>query len=306
MKKLLLSFVLIGIAFAGGLMAPRWIQSQGKEEVNSDSTEEFFGTRFIPNPFPIENRPFVVIIVGANNGGSVEKTLTSVFAQTYEHFRTIYIDDASNDGSFEVARDLIYNSEHLLQVTLVQNEERLGELANLYRAMQSCSDDEIAVVLGGEDWLAHEWVLQRLNGYYADPDLWLTFGQSIDFPTFQRGVARPVSLSDWKERGFRGHPFIASGLKTFYVGLFKQILEADFVLNGQFLPTCSDLAYMIPMLEMARDHFQCIPEVLYVHNLQSLQREDRDLQFRCEKYVRSLNSYPCLASLSLHPAECVE
>lgn len=250
---------------------------------------------FRPTPFPLKEHLFTIVIVGQNNGASVAKTLASVFSQVYESYKVIYIDDGSKDGSFDLARDLIYESEHLSKVTLVSNPERLGTLANICRAVQSCSDEEIVVVLHGEDWLAHEWVLQTLNRYYADPDLWITYGQYRDFPTYQLGISHPVAQKNWRKE-----PFTASHLKTFYAGLFKKVRESDFIYTGKHLPACAELAYMIPMLEMAKDHSHFIDEILYIHNRQVVKKEEREELLRSEKWIRSLDPYPPLVSLKVH------
>jgi hypothetical protein len=183
----------------------------------------------------------------------------------------------------------------LLQATLVRNEERLGVLANIFRAVQTLADDEIVVILQGEDWLAHEWVLQRLNSYYANPDLWLTFGQYKDFPTYQTGVCQ-----EFKEGSLRNQPFTAMHLKTFYAGLFKQVRESDFISGGKFLPACSEMAYMIPMLELAKGHVHFIPEILYIANRQTSYREERESQLRAEKFIRALDSYQPLSALKVN------
>jgi glycosyltransferase involved in cell wall biosynthesis len=288
MKRLALFLLFLGAVFGGSLVAGRWFDQRTLPPAEPLSKKE---NR--PAAYTLTNLPFTLVVVGVDNGASLAKTLSSIFSQNYENYRLIYIDDASDDGSFDLARDLIYDSEHVGQVTLVQNEQRLGILANLFRAVQGLDDREIVVVLQGEDWLAHEWVLQRLNAYYADPDLWLAYAQSRDFPTYQLGTCR-----EWKEAAFRNQPFTPSHLNTFYAALFKKIRESDFVSGGKFLPACSEIAYMIPMFEMAKDHFQFIPEILCIHNRQGSYKEDREMQMRCEKFVRALDSYPPLLSLN--------
>lgn len=296
MKKLVLFFLLVGAVFVAGYASARWLHQRSV----AAAREESFDHGFRPNPFPLQNRPFVVVVEGYNNGASVEKTLKSVFSQNYENFRIIYIDDGSNDGSYELARDLLYDSDHLLKVTLVRNEKRGGDLSNLVRAVEACADEEIVVVLAGNDWLAHEWVLQRLNGYYADPDLWLTYGSSRDFPTFQIGGAKAFKAQELRD-GFRGASFGSFHLKTFYAALFRKIQEADLIFQGKFLS--SELGYMIPLLEMGRDHFQYIPEILYICNRQMAVKEDREQRERSERFIRSLNPYGALSLLTFKSEE---
>lgn len=291
MKKLALFLFLTFLVFTGSFTAARMV-----EKKRSLPHEVLKSHPFLPASYVLKNRPFTIVIVGHNNGATVEKTLASVFSQNYENYRLIYIDDASDNGSFDLARDLVYESQHLPQVTLVRNEERLGNLANIFRAVQTCQDDEIVVVLQGEDWLAHEWVLQRLNAYYADPDLWLGLCQNIDFPTYQMGPPQ-----DLKGLSFRLQSSSSPYLKTFYAALFKKIRESDFISAGAFLPACAELAYMAPMVEMGEGHVQFIPEVLGVNNRRIGCKEDRELHLRCEKFIRSLDPYPPLTALLVNP-----
>lgn len=258
---------------------------------------------FIPSAFPLERRSFAVFIYGYNNGAFVEKTLRSVFSQAYDAYRVIYVDDASSDGSFEAASDAIYLSGQMLRVTAVRNEERLGQLANLVRAAESCRKDEIIVVLNGEDWLAHEWVLSTLNQYYADSDLWLTYGQYCEYPTYKRGSARKVRKNEWDK--LREAPFVAGHLKTFYAGLFQKVSVEHLTQHGSFFPAAFDLAVMLPMLEMAQEHFQFLPDVLYVANRHAPATIDPEVQARCEKVIRSFKAYPPLASLTLIEGEAL-
>ncbi|MBX7067317.1 MAG: glycosyltransferase family 2 protein [Parachlamydiales bacterium] len=286
MRKLLLFLGLAFFVFAGSFMAARFIEMKKEEPVASALNAGAY--------YPLKFRPFTIVVVGRNNGATVEKTLSSVFSQAYENFRLVYIDDFSDDGSFDVARDAIYASEYLTQVNLVQNVERLGVLANIYRAVQACPDDEIIVILDGDDWFAHEWVLQKLNAYYDDPSLWVSLAQGIDYPSYELAPA-------WDFKEGRHLQKVESHLKSFYAGLFKKVRESDFVYSGTFLPAAAELAYMTPMLEMGRDHFQFIPEVLSVNNRETLRHEDRELVLRCEKFIRSLDPYPPLTALQVTP-----
>lgn len=296
MKKIVLAVFFLIAIYAGAFAFGKWSRMQSYS--SPKEKDEFLGSHFQPTRYPLENRPFVLFVVGCNNGASVEKTLKSIFSQRYENYRLIYIDDGSTDGSFEHARDLIYESGQIGRTTLIRNTETLGELATLARAAQNCPDSEIFVWIGGDDWLAHEWVLSRLNEYYADPDLWMTYGQYREFPHFRIGHCRPIKQADWKEKGFRLHPFVTSHLKTFYAGLLKKVQEADFAYQGIFLPAAAELAVMIPLLELAQEHFQYIPETLSIVNRQIPPREDRELTLRCERYIRALSSYTPLTSLS--------
>lgn len=225
MRNLTLSLLFLLAVFAGSFLISQHLSQKPIETSPTPS---------LPS-FALKKRPFTVVVVGYNNGASVEKTISSVLSQAYENFRLLYIDDASSDGSGEVARDCIDEHSWLSRVTFIKNEEHFGFLANVYRAALACPDDEILVLLRGEDWLAHEWALERLNIYYEDPNLWVGVALGIDYPTY--------SQTD-------------SSLQSFYASLVKKVGEREFI-SG----------FMTPVSELAKDHLQRIPEVLFVQNL---------------------------------------
>jgi cellulose synthase/poly-beta-1,6-N-acetylglucosamine synthase-like glycosyltransferase len=289
MFKFLIGLILLGAAFGGSFYAGK---KQKEERAASHLAEQT--TLLSPSLYPLENRSFVFVVQGYNNGAYVEKTIESVFSQKYEPYRVIYIDDASDDGSFELARDLIYAKGDLSRVTLVHNEMRLGALANLFRAVQACQNDEVVIPINGDDWLAHEWALVRLNQYYANPDVWLTCGQYREYPHYSTGQNRSVGRGSDPNRQY---PFSPSQLKSFYAGLFKKISEQDFNYQGIFYPASCDLAYMLPMFEMAEGHTATVGDVHYIANRAIPYKEDREMSARCEKLIRSLTAYQPLPRL---------
>jgi glycosyltransferase involved in cell wall biosynthesis len=287
MKRLLVFLILLAAGFAAGFGAARGKAVEFFAARIKASNLPYRAIEFRPTQYPLENRMFHIVIVGRNNGANLEKTLQSVFLQNYENFRILYIDDASDDGSGDLARDLIYDSPCFTKIQFHQNERPLGLLESLSKAVRGIPDEEIVAVLQGDDWLAHEWVIARLNQYYADPDLWLTYGEASDYPTYRLGNAKPLD----PRKPVRSQPFSGAHLKTFYAGLFKKIGEADLQYKGEYFQGAADLAYMFPMLEMAEGHTQCLQDVLYICNRESLKTDDRELHSFCEKEIRSLPAH---------------
>ena len=249
---------------------------------------------FRPSEFPMQKRSFAVVISGYNNGALIEKTLRSVLSQIYEPFRLIYIDDASRDGSFEVAKDLIDQSGQAARITLIHNEQRLGSVGSLAHAAKLCQDNEIIVALPQNGFFAHEWALCRLNQYYDNPDLWLTCGECYEYPSYQ-----PLSRGK-TERGasFRAS-FAAVPPCSFYAALFKMIRENDLMDYGVFFP--NDLAAILPMAEMAQNHFQNLPDPLSI--VDSRAATDNEEKERAEILIRAKDPYAPLQSLFSAAAE---
>ena len=96
----------------------------------------------LPASYTLQNLPLCIIVVNHNNGAFAQKTLQSLFSQNYDNCRLIYVDDASNDGSFELSRDLIFENARM-KFDIVQNEKRIGPVASLMKAVKACDDEEI-------------------------------------------------------------------------------------------------------------------------------------------------------------------
>lgn len=212
------------------------------------------------NPFPVIDHKFVIAIVAQNNGANVDKTLKSVLSQRYSNFRVIYIDDNSQDGSLIAAQNIAQELKMETKVTFYQNPAQIGYFANLLQLAPLCEDDEILVLLGQEDQLSHLWVLQRLNQYFANPDLWMVLSRHLNYPSFTESsdfLAMDV-------KNIRQGPFRPQNLKAFYATILKKMDPTDLVYQSQFMPDQAEIAYLIPLLEMTEDHVHFIDEVLYL------------------------------------------
>ena len=83
------------------------------------------------------------------------------------------------------------NQQH--RVTLIKNKTRKRALANLYYALQLCQPDEIVFNYDGDDWLADNQVFNLINNIYQNPNVWITYGSFINWPTNQMGYCKPIS-----------------------------------------------------------------------------------------------------------------
>ncbi len=180
------------------------------------------------NPSSLLSHPITI----ANGVGLI---FIRFFFQNYENYRVIYINDASPDGTGALVEEYIKEKKRRHGVTLLQNETRVGKLANVYRAVHLCSPDEIIVELDGDDWLAHSKVLTKLNLVYQDPDIWMTYGQFSRYlgdPCERLGEEFPDEVI--QENAFRSTNRGTTVLRTFYAGLFQQIKKRSVLSRGFF------------------------------------------------------------------------
>lgn len=244
-----------------------------------------------------EEPVFAIIIPSYNNKLYVYRNLTRALHQDYSHYHIYYINDASTDGTLQAVQDLVAKEGAEDLISIIDNPTRRGALANIYHTIHNMiPDDEIVVLLDGDDWFAHERVLSKLKEQYTreDREIWLTYGQFRRTDGNKRFRCIPYPKNVIRNSSFRTFRTVPSHLRTFQSWLFKQIREEDLKHKGEFFKMSWDLAFMIPMLEMAVDHFQFIQEILYVyndHNPLSDFRVDRDLQIELESIVRLKDPY---------------
>lgn len=236
-----------------------------------------------------------VLIPSYNNRQWYEHNLSSVIAQDYHNFRTIYVDDSSSDGTGELVEQFIaeHNSGNLID--LIRNPVRLGALQNLYNAIHACDDEEIVILLDGDDWFAHDRVLGKINEAYGNPECWMTYGQYRSWPDDVIGVSREIPFDITEGNKFRENEWCSSHLRSFYAWLFKLIEKKDLLSPlGTFYHMAWDQAIMFPMLEMSGHRAKFISEVLYIYNAAnpiSDYKVDRQLQRSLERAIRGQKRY---------------
>ncbi len=211
-------------------------------------------------------RSYVIFITSYNNIKWCKENIKSALNQKEVPYRIVFIDDHSTDGTGDMVEKIVKNwrrkHKSSLEVSIIHNKIRHGALSNWYRVIHACKDDEIIVSLDGDDCFAHNKILLRLEQEYTN-DCWLTYGQWIGSPSKNLGQNRPLDTSV----SVRDQPFVTSHLRTFYAGLFKQIKLTDFLDdNDRFYRMAWDVALMLPMLEMCKQRYAFIPEILYIYN----------------------------------------
>ncbi len=272
---------------------------------------EYGAKRYVEKAYIAEQKKIVVVIPSYKNADVIEKNLDSVFMQDYDNFHVIYIDDVSPDGTGDLVQDYIdkHNLSH--KITLIRNKHRSLAMANLYRAIMMCDDDDIIATLDGDDWFAHECVLSILNEAYQNPNVWITYGSYTDWPEPEPEVLqhwteslggtlgnRPVSQEVIDNNEFRSFIGCTGQLRTFYAWLFKQIKLEDLMYQSKFLPMTYDVGIMVPMHELAGKRHKYISDVIYIHNLNTELNDhkvDSKLQGDLEVFIRNKEKYQPLS-----------
>jgi glycosyltransferase involved in cell wall biosynthesis len=241
---------------------------------------------------------FVFVICSYNNALWYQANLLSIAMQSYKKFRVIYIDDASSDGTAQLVTSWIKTSPLSDRFMLVENEKRKGKMANLcYAAHELCKNNDIIIELDGDDFLENSSVLQQLAARYKNKNVWLTYGSFV--PLSGNYSFRTEQLPEWviEKHAYRQYPWVTSHLKTYYSWLVKTVPFEYLKIGDEFVPTASDVALMLSLLERAGHHSLFIQDTLCVYNdLNPLNDHKVDLQkqLSVDSYVRKLHPLPLL------------
>ncbi|MCL4360897.1 glycosyltransferase family 2 protein [Candidatus Dependentiae bacterium] len=243
----------------------------------------------------LASQHFVIVVASYNNKDFCEWNLQTIYEQDYDNYEVRYVDDCSTDGTDILVNDIITKRNQWHRTKFIRNEKRYGShVRNQYYQIHDCKDDDVIVIVDGDDGLAHPGVLKYLDNIYSNPNIWMTYGQFIEKNSGNLGYNVRISRGVILKNDFRSFGSMPTHLRTFKAWLFKKIKKKDLLYEGDFYKMTGDMSFMLPMLEMAGKHSKFISEVLYIYNDNnpiSDHRVDWDLQKKLNKHIRSLPKY---------------
>lgn len=273
-------FIFLFLSVASAFFLGTQFKSDGK--LAKKALSFFRSSKAQPSFAVNEHKPFVIIVPSFNNSLWVEKNLRSVFEQKYDNYRVIYINDASTDSTLLQVEELVDSWGERHRFEIVNNPANRGAMENIYRAVHRCDPDEVVLVLDGDDWFAHDRVLEKLNEIYADPDVWVTWGSYVEYPNYSSyhvaNFAQPLprSVIDGRKiRQYSKNHWCFSQLRTFYAGIFQKLKLKDLAYEGKFVDAANDVAFFVPVMEMAGPHVRYMPEILYIWNRATPLNDDK-------------------------------
>jgi len=206
---------------------------------------------------------FKIIIPVYNSEKWVQKCISSISQQRYRNWDAIIIDDLSTDNTRneieKVVSDKFITRFNKIRKRALQNIVEGIDLLN-------CKDEDVIVIVDGDDWLPDEDVFTRLIEAYQNPDIWLTYGSYEIYP---RGVISDKTRMVTNKDDIRTGPMLYRHLRTFKSFLWKNVRDKDlrYSKTGEYYPASYDVAIMRPMVEMAGiAHVIHIDDKMYVYN----------------------------------------
>lgn len=238
---------------------------------------------------------FNIIVPLYNAESWIARNIKTIRAQKYDNYRVVVVNDASTDNSKEKIEEAIKNLDNF---SLINKEENGGALNSVNTGIDSfdLENDDVIIVLDGDDWFARPNVLQILNKTYSENDCLMTYGSYIEYPSGLRGkFSVKVPEDVVKSKTYRQSQWMTSHLRTFKYKLWKNIIKEDILdENGDIYRMAGDLPVMFPMLEMAEERAYFIEDIIHVYNRDNPLNEDKvnhELQLSIEATVRGKKVY---------------
>ena len=253
-----------------------WFQTKESVQEYLKTRSEFFWTNLENIVFDMINTPpktagsdikYKIIVPFYNVEKWIAKCIESVKRQDYNDFQCILIDDMSTDNSCEVISDKIHDDDRF---TLIKNKEKKYALQNIFESIkaQDCDDEDVIILLDGDDWFSSTNTLSYLSKVYNDTDALVTYGSYVYNPTGRKGVEPSIHPEDvLKNNSFREDKWRASHLRSYKHKIWKKINKEDLQdKEGNFYKMAYDQAIMLPLLEMASERAVYVDKVLYTYN----------------------------------------
>lgn len=239
---------------------------------------------------------FIIISAVYNMSEHLKKNIDILKSQSHSNFEVYFGDDLSTDDSCKVIEDNILDDKRF---HLVRHKAKLYSMGNIAETIKiaSPSDDDIVVLVDGDDSLAENTTLEYLKTIYEATNCLMTFGSySVNSKPGANCSSYPNIIK--KMNLFRYVKWRANHLKTFKYSLWKQVQPEAFTLSekeykhvininlytcrlrnwiefrkiklsdlltedGRYVRRCSDKYLTSPLLELAGDKAIFIDKVLY-------------------------------------------
>jgi glycosyltransferase involved in cell wall biosynthesis len=240
---------------------------------------------------------FVVIVAMYNMEPWIAENIRMLQSQTYKNFHCLIGDDLSTDNSFKVASAAVGSDPRFEIVRHQVKKFSLGNIAALIEHANP-ADNDVLILVDGDDLLAHDRVLEKLAAVYAANNCLMTYGSYSE--TGLSVAPKYGPYPEWVKRlnCYRLVRWRASHLKTFKYVLWKHIPGQYFSIDSselkrarrralitgcfrtwmhwnqierasllspceRYTRRCSDKAITYSLLELAGGRDSFIPDVLY-------------------------------------------
>ena len=237
-----------------------------------------------------------IFVTTYNNESWVETNIDSILSQTYKNYEVMYIDDNSQDKTFQIAKSIIGEDSRF---NLIKHKENMSKAYSFMTYRDDFIDDnDIVLFIDGDDWIPYDDVFENVINHYNSNNCWVAYSKMMCYPSLNitnvQGQDFPEHIH--KFNNYRKFDFISSHLKSMKGFIFKEINSKDFKRGEKWIRFADDVALMSSALEISpRDKISIMNFVGYMYN----NSEDCAIRTNSdfnkgrldENYVRTIRPY---------------
>jgi glycosyltransferase involved in cell wall biosynthesis len=267
------------------------INQRVKEVFNTKWTNPEERVIYDTRPFPTW---FQVVVPFRNAEAWIGRCIESIVAQDYEAYEVTLFADDPTDNSIAVVEAAIAALPERIRFgfSLIKNTTSVGALANQCNAMKYFSDEEVVVLIDGDDRLVNDpYIFSRLNRLYKNGAKF-TYGSSWSDVDNIPLIAQAYPPKVLKEKTYRDHKFAwnvpYTHLRTFEASLYhncdKSLLVDE---SGAYYRAGGDTALFYALLDVTDpDTIRVVRDVQYRYNDRN---PENDYKVNSEEQTRTAN-----------------
>jgi len=225
-------------------------------------------------PAKKEHNSFVFVAPAFNACETLPRMLYSLAGQSYNDWSVILIDDVSNEHHRKATIDCVERFNELMYVThgdtigrvsLILNDEKKWEVANVLTGISMCKDDDIVCRIDADDWLTDLDALTYIDAVYAATGvdaLWTAHRWAFT----DKNISGPIPPGSDPYK----HPWVSSHLKTFRKRLLNGVNDENYRgEDGNYIRRAGDQAIYLPALHNATK-WGFVPRCMYHYTIKDV------------------------------------
>ena len=238
---------------------------------------------------------YFFLVCGRNCSKYIERCLSSIKKQTYQNYEVLITDDCSVDDTSDIVTAFLdSNKEFGKKCRFTKNETRKYILENQVTSinLKTIKEDDILIILDGDDCLTDENSLSVINQAYQNPMILATYG---NYKHESNGKVR-VNQAVAGEFSRKNPRLYISHIRTFKKSVFNKIDDADLRdTDGNYFKVTADLAISFPIIELCgKERVGYIDDPILIYNDMNPEGDgviNLREQLRVDHYLRSKPIY---------------
>jgi glycosyltransferase involved in cell wall biosynthesis len=240
-----------------------------------------------------ENR---IVVISPFRNANTHECILSLAAQRYSNYHQYIIDDCSDDDSAFMTQLVIQNLPEEIQnkITFIRREKSLGAVHNQVDIIRGLNNNDIVVLLDGDDYLANRADIFDFYNYLYSMGTEFTYGsiwsEADNIPLVAQTYSDYIKHNrSYREERFNWYiPY--THLRTFRKYLINNVPDSDFQDNkNQWFRAGGDVAVFYNLIEQADPaRIRPVHDVVYHYN-DNLQnndfRQNQEEQYRNSQMI---------------------